>query len=174
MPINSVIAITKFLFNMHRDLKDEISIPIWPDGINLRTINIGVDDEELHTMIQVAFDKPGRQRHSFEDWQSTMMNPTTFIPELWFILEEKGGIIGCALCYEYDDLGWIRQLSVREDRRGNGFGRKLLQNAFAVFKERGFQKAGLAVDADNMHALKLYESVGMKKVVHLDEFSKKV
>lgn len=166
--------LTKFLFNMHRELDGENQAPEWPDGVLLRTINIGVDDRELHNVIQDAFNKPGRSLQSFEEWKSFMMNPVTFIPELWFILEFQSEIIGCALCFEYEELGWVRQLAVRKDLRGKGFGCKLLQQAFSVFKLRGFPKAGLAVEAENVNALKLYTSVGMKKVVHLDEYSKKI
>ena len=103
-----------------------------------------------------------------------MMHPSSFIADIWFVLEHKGEMVGCALCFEYEHLGWVRQLAVRADHRGRGLGRVLLQHAFSVFKNRGFSTVGLAVEAENLKALNLYQSVGMKKVVHLNEFSKRI
>jgi len=167
-------TLTKYLFNMHRDLSGEEHAPQWPDGFRLRTINAGQDDRKLHALIQDAFEKPGRVRQSFDDWREWIMNPDTFIPELWFVLERQGKIVGCALCFAYEDMGWIRQLAVDAEVRGQGLGRKLLQHAFSVFKSRGLPQAGLAVEAQNVNALNLYQSAGLRKTVHLDEFSKKI
>ncbi|MDO9546446.1 MAG: GNAT family N-acetyltransferase [Pelolinea sp.] len=167
-------AVTKHLFNFHRDLDDDPPAPVWPAGVTLRTVKPGADDRALHTLIQDAFDKPGRTPQSFEDWHTFMMHPERFIPDLWFLLEKEGELIGCVLCFDYTDLGWVRQLAVRADQRGAGLGRMLLQHAFHVFKERAYPKAGLAVDCDNTNALQLYTSVGLREVVHLNEFSKKI
>lgn len=167
-------SLTKFLFNMHRPLEGENPPPTWPQGYSVRRVIPGEDDESLHALIQDAFAKPGRVPQPFEEWKSAMMNPLTIIPELWIILEYQGDLAGCALCFEYDDLGWVRQLAVREDHRGKKLGRKLLQQAFHVFDRRGFPKVGLAVEAENTNALNLYQSAGMVKAVHLDEYSKTV
>jgi ribosomal protein S18 acetylase RimI-like enzyme len=113
-------------------------------------------------------------RQTFDEWKSYMMHPDSFIPDLWFLLEAKNELIGCALCFEYLDLGWVRQLAVRADHRGAGLGRMLLQHAFHTFKTRGFPKVGLAVESENETAYKLYENAGMRKVVHLNEYSKKI
>ncbi len=167
-------TLSKFLFNMHRDLADDEPAPQWPDEYKLRTIRPGEDDLALHALIQDAFEKPDHPRQPFDEWREWMMNTATFIPEIWFVLEYKGEIAGCALCFQYGEMGWVRQLAVREDQRGLGLGRKLLLYAFSVFSKRGFAKAGLAVEAENTSALHLYQSAGMNKTVHLDEFSKHI
>ena len=166
--------VTKHLFNLHRDLDGDFPAPVWPAGVTLRNVNPGADDRALHTLIQDAFAKPGRKAQSFDEWQAYMMHPGRFIPDLWFLLEKGDELIGCILCFDYPDLGWVRQLAVRADQRGSGFGRMLLQYAFHVFKGRGYPKAGLAVESENANALKLYTSVGLREVVHLNEFSKKI
>ena len=167
-------AVTKHVFNLHRDLTDDLPAPDWLDGLALRAVNSGADDHALHALIQDAFDKPGRVPQPFDEWKSYMMHPGRFIPELWFLLEADDELIGCALCFEYPDLGWVRQLAVRADRRGVGLGRKLLQHAFRAFKARGFLKAGLAVESENETALVFYEDAGMRKAVHLNEYSKTI
>jgi len=167
-------TVTKHIFNLHRDLADDTPAPVWPDGVTLRGVNPGADDRALHTLIQDAFAKPGRTPQPFDEWQTYMMHPGRFIPELWFLVETENELIGCVLSYEYPDLGWVRQLAVRADHRGAGFGRMLLQHAFSVFKERGFPKVGLAVESENETANKLYQNAGMREVVHLHEYSKKI
>ena len=167
-------AVTKHVFNLHRDLTEDVPAPDWPDGVTLRAVNPGADDHALHTLIQDAFAKPGRVPQPFDEWRSYMMHPGRFIPELWFLLEAEDELIGCALCFEYPDLGWVRQLAVRTDRRGAGLGRMLLEHAFRAFKARGFPKAGLAVESENETANKLYENAGMRAAVHLNEYSKKM
>ncbi|MCJ7626252.1 MAG: hypothetical protein MUO76_22405, partial [Anaerolineaceae bacterium] len=62
--------ITKHIFNLHRDLNDPLSAPVWPAGMTLRTVVPGKDDRGLYTLIQDAFAKPGRKEQSFEDWQA--------------------------------------------------------------------------------------------------------
>jgi len=167
-------TVTKHIFNLHRDLADDIPAPVWPDGVTLRGVSPGADDRALHALIQDAFDKPGRTPQPFDEWQTYMMHPGRFIPELWFLLETENELIGCVLCYEYPALGWVRQLAVCADHRGAGLGRMLLQHAFTVFKERGFPKVGLAVESENETANKLYQNAGMREVVHLHEYSKKI
>jgi len=167
-------AVSKHIFNLHRDLTDDLPAPDWPDGVTLRVVNPGADDRALHTLIQDAFDKPGRVAQPFDEWKSYMMHPDRFISDLWFLLEAENELIGCALCFEYPDLGWVRQLAVRADRRGAGLGRMLLQYAFRAFKARGFSRVGLAVESENETAYKLYESTGMHVVIHLNEYSKKI
>ena len=171
---NAGYHITKHLFNLHRDLDDDLPTPVWPAGVTLRTVNPGADDRALHALIQDAFTKPGRKTQSFEEWQSYMMHPGRFIPDLWFLLEKEDELIGCVLCFDYNDLGWVRQLAVRAEQRGAGLGRMLLQHALYIFKQRGYPKVGLAVESENATALKLYTSVGLREVVHLNEFSKKI
>ena len=172
--VDAGYAVTKHVFNLHRDLTDHLPTPDWLDGVVLRAVNPGADDHALHALIQDAFDKPGRVPQPFDEWKSYMMHPGRFIPELWFLLKAGDELIGCALCFEYPDLGWVRQLAVRANRRGAGLGRMLLEHAFRAFKARGFLKAGLAVESENETARKLYESAGMRTAVHLKEYSKKI
>jgi mycothiol synthase len=167
-------SVAKYIFNLHRDLDGANPAPEWPDGIALRTVQSGADDRALHTLVQDAFQKPGRSPQSFAEWQKFMMNENIFIPDLWFLLEKDAQLIGCALCFEYEGLGWVRQLAVSADQRGRGLGRKLLQHAFHVFQKRGFPKVGLAAESENETAINLYTSAGMRKVIHLHEFTKHI
>jgi ribosomal protein S18 acetylase RimI-like enzyme len=55
---------------------------------------------------------------------------------------------------------WLEDLFVSEDARGQGLGRALLEECFAVARSRGCKRIELDVQADNTGALRLYESAG--------------
>ena len=89
-----------------------------------------------------------------------------FDPTLWFIAEDDQGIVGFALCLpelsEDPDAGYVSELGVREDRRGEGLGLALLQHTFVEFRRRGKARVSLHVDTDNLTgAVRLYERAGM-------------
>lgn len=46
----------------------------------------------------------------------------------FFVVEDDGGLVGCAACHvTWEDLAEVKCMAVREDRRGLGWGRKLLE-----------------------------------------------
>jgi ribosomal protein S18 acetylase RimI-like enzyme len=70
------------------------------------------------------------------------------------------------LCPWYPDTGWIRQVAVRADQRGQGLGLALLHHAFGALYERGHREVGLGVDEWNeTGAKRLYERAGMTAVL---------
>jgi len=58
---------------------------------------------------------------------------------------------------------WIREIAVRPDYQGNGYGRQMLVKALQWGKEKGADKAFLAVDVENDNALSLYTSLGFER-----------
>jgi ribosomal protein S18 acetylase RimI-like enzyme len=166
----------KFVFNMQADLEGAAPEARWPEGVTVRTARPGNDDRPIYELIQETFARPGRNAPSFEDWKSLLMRPDIFNPELWFLAESEGRMIGACLCPEYQDArqGWVRQLGVLSAWRKKGIGAALLRHAFGEFKRRGFSKAGLAVESDNPNAVTFYEGVGMRAVRRYDEYQKAV
>jgi GNAT superfamily N-acetyltransferase len=146
--------------------------PSWPEGVACRTTVPGQDDRAIHELIQTAFDRPGRERHPFEDWRSFMMRPDIFRPDLWFLAVASGEVIGACLCFEYPDLGWVRQLGVAEPWRRQGLGGALLRHAFGQFARRGYRKVGLTVASDNPDAFAFYTQVGMDPLRRYVEYQK--
>jgi mycothiol synthase len=166
--------LNKFIFNMHIDLSDDIVQPALPDDILIRNAQTGIDDKKIHAVIQKAFLKPGRSEQSFDEWKEFMMRADLYQSNLWFLALHKNEIVGTCLCFPYENLGWVRQLAVSEDFRNRGLGSTLLRHAFWAFKQRGYKKVGLAVESNNVNACRLYEKVGMQKVIHLDEYQKEI
>jgi len=163
-----------FIFNMYIDLDQDLPEPNPQSGITIRTAITGQDDRAIHALVQEAFDWRERTPQPFEDWKEFMMRPDIYDETLWFLAEKDSEIIGTCLCTTYSDLGWIRQLAVKKVFRKLGIGLALLQAAFREFKFRGYPKAGLSVESENPNAYHFYETAGMYKAVHLDEYVKQV
>jgi ribosomal protein S18 acetylase RimI-like enzyme len=63
---------------------------------------------------------------------------------------------------------------VAENWRRKGIGTALLYHAFGVFRKRGYDRAGLAVDGENPNAYVFYQWVGMQCVRQHDEYERVV
>jgi ribosomal protein S18 acetylase RimI-like enzyme len=57
-------------------------------------------------------------------------------------------------------IAWIYDITVDEDRRGEGWGRAIMRAFEGEARSRGYARAGLNVYADNQVARRLYESLG--------------
>lgn len=148
--------------------------PDWPAGITVRTMQPGRDDRVVHALIQAAFDRPGRDPQPFESWQEFMMAPEMFRPELWFLAEADGEMVGACLCVLYEPAGWVRQLGVAQVWRRRGLGTALLRHAFQEFWRRKLEHVGLAVTADNERAIHVYEAAGMQRLQQYDEYQQDI
>lgn len=168
-------ACVKHHFRMQIELTELPPEVVWPEGLTLRTIQPGVDDEKVFDLIQHAFTYEADDDGSrFTSWRDYMMRPDHFHPEMWFLLEQGDELVACALCYDYEIYGWVRQLAVRETWRGRGLASTMLQHIFHFFYQRGLPKVALGVNATNLTALRLYQRLGMTKVRQYDEFHKQI
>jgi mycothiol synthase len=150
-------------WRMTMPLEDRPPPPVWPDGVIVRTFDQERDTRAVYSLIQDAFgDNERHTAESFEEWQAFMIDREAFEPGLWFIAESKGEIVGCVLCPNYEDEGWIRQLAVSREWRRRGLGTALLRQAMSEFTRRGRKELGLVVDSWNRTGAKeLYERAGM-------------
>jgi ribosomal protein S18 acetylase RimI-like enzyme len=162
----------KYHFRMQIESDSLPPAPTWPEGCTLRTIVAEQDDQRVYEFIQTAFAQPGRTPPSFENWRDYMMRPDHFEKDLWFLLFHGEELIGAALCYDYSEFGWVRQLGVASSWRGQGIGSALLRHTFRIFFQQGHQKVALGVDSTRPQAQSLYESVGMSCVRRFDDYYK--
>jgi mycothiol synthase len=151
-------------WRMTMPLADSPPPPTWPDGVVVRTFDQERDTRAVYALVQDAFgDNERHTAESFEEWQAFMIDRDAFEPGLWFIAESDGEIVGCVLCPNYEDEGWIRQLAVSRDWRRRGLGTALLRQAMSELRRRGRREIGLVVDSWNRTGAKdLYEHAGMK------------
>jgi GNAT superfamily N-acetyltransferase len=153
----------RHFWRMVIDLREPTPAARWPEGASVRTFEPG-DEATVHELVQEAFSDNYRNvPTAFADWRAVMMERESFDPSLWFLAVSGGKIVGAALCPDYANQGWVRQLGVAREWRGRGVGTALLREAFREFARRGKPEAGLVVDSFNRSgAQEFYLSVGMR------------
>jgi mycothiol synthase len=150
--------------------------PVWPQGVALRPFRRERDAHAVYRLVQEAFaDVEGQALRSYHQWEQFMLNRADFDAGLWFVAVRGHAPVATALCFDYGNEGWVRQLAVRRRERRQGLGLALLSHAFAVFRLRGRPSAGLAVDAANSTgANRLYERAGMRVQRRFDRYVRPV
>jgi mycothiol synthase len=150
-------------WRMSMPLEEHPPPPAWPNGVRVRTFDQERDTRAVYALVQDAFgDNERHTAESFEEWQAFMIDREAFEPGLWFIAESKGEIVGCVLCPNYEDEGWVRQLAVAREWRRRGLGTALLRQAMSELSRRGRKEIGLVVDSGNRTGAKeMYERAGM-------------
>jgi mycothiol synthase len=163
---------------MEVDLSEPSSAPEWPSGIATRSFRPG-DERTFYDVYAESF-KDSREPvdESYEAWAHWLLDGPSFAPDLWFLALDGDQPAGVAICHPHHtaaDLAWVRILGVLRPWRRRGLGRALLLHAFAAFRERGFARAGLGVDAESVTgANRLYEQAGMHVSARYDVYEKVV
>ena len=167
-------ALTKYHFQMGIRLDRPPPAPVWPEGVSVRTAVPAQDGRTIHQLVETAFARPGRTALTYDEWQGLMIRVDTFDPDLWFLAVARETLVGVCLGLTFPKLGWVRQLAVDEGWRRRGLGTALLHHAFGVYHERGYERAGLAVDGENPDAYAFYQRVGMHRVRQHDEYEREI
>ena len=81
-------------------------------------------------------------------------------PELFFVAEVDGQIVGTVMGGYDGHRGWIYLLAVAPGHRRQGIGRQLLRHVETELASRGCPKINLQVLADNSAVVKFYEACG--------------
>ncbi|MTH53383.1 GNAT family N-acetyltransferase [Bacillus mangrovi] len=127
-----------------------------PDSsdVSLRPSN----DEDFDLEVQLDVDCFGYKRSEAEKYRAQLKAEDK---SAYYILEHKGTAAGKVRVWEENGEAWIYGFAVTPKEQGKGIGRKTLA---AIIREETEKQNGiyLEVEAENMHALKLYESCGFK------------
>lgn len=147
---------------MEVELGADCPEPLWPDGITVRTFEVGRDAPACHALQNLAWAQyKTYEPVSFERWADLIREPD-FDPSLWFLAEQDDKLAGMCLCREYEDQAWVTSLGVDPEHRGRGLGEALLRHAFARLRARGVGRVGLSVSSrTTQSAWRIYERVGM-------------
>ena len=153
----------RYLSLMTIDLDEAPDPPRWPAEVRVRALDENSELQHVHEVQQTVFpDRPA----DFYSWLHEYTGDD-FDLSLWFVAEDDSGIAGFALCSanlaEDTEAGYVAELGVRPDRRGEGLGLALLRHTFVEFHRRGQRRVSLHVDVDNLTgALRLYTQAGMR------------
>ena len=167
--------VARSFWRMEIEMEEEPEAPVWPEGIEVRSFRSG-DERAVHAAVEEAFrDTEGQLPRSYEDWEQTMLGRDDFDPSLWFLAVDGDEIAGTSLCLNEEDVGWVRQLTVRRPWRRRGLGLALLRHSFREYHRRGMRRVGLSVDSRNSTgATRLYERAGMRVAWQYDFYEKTV
>jgi ribosomal protein S18 acetylase RimI-like enzyme len=142
-----------------------VSTPTWPGGVSLRTYADG-DGPATKALLDRAYGgwDDTYVARPLDDWLAFMTEHDEFDPDLWFLAEQDGELIACALHWrEHQGRGWLKDLVVDEGHRGRGLGSALVRHGLAVYAGRGAERVGLKVDdANPTGAPRLYAALGFE------------
>ena len=162
----------RHFFRMGIDTTDPavpLTAPPLPDGTTIEVARSEAQRRELHDVFEASFvDHWDHHDRDADAWLAIMDALDGHDPDRWWLVRVDGE--PAALCIlddsrlEFGD-GYVRTLGVREDFRGRGLARWLLQRAFVEYRDLGRGRVMLMVDSDSpTGARALYESVGMHPV----------
>ena len=82
-------------------------------------------------------------------------------PDLFFVAEIEGEVVGTVLAGWDGHRGWIYSLGVRPDLQRGGIGSALLAHAVEALRARGCPKVNLQIRGDNRDVVGFYERLGL-------------
>jgi mycothiol synthase len=137
--------------------------PAAPHGVKMETVAAQAW-REFHAVIEQTFaDHWGHVPQTYDRWLERSKAHPDHDPTLWFAARRDDRMIGAANCSLRDGRGYVSDLGVLPEFRGQGIGRALLVHAMHAFWERDLPDVRLHVDTANATGAKaLYESVGMR------------
>lgn len=166
-------AYTRTFWRMRIDLTAPPPAPVWPEGITLRTYQLGPDDRPVWAALEEAFlDHWNWHVTPFDEWMERTQKPN-FDPSLWFLAMDGDQIAGVTLATPETAHTWINKVAVRRPWRNRGLARALLRHMLGAIYARGATRAELGVDSESLTgAQRLYESEGMRPAAAWALYSK--
>ena len=153
-------------FRMEIDLDGERRPPAWPEGIAARTVREGEEERVYGAVCEAWQDTNDPMDETFDEWAHWMIRQDSFDRELWFLAFAGDDLAGFSLCKQSStdpSAGYVANLGVLRPWRRRGLGEALLLHSFDAFRERGWTRGTLGVDASSKTgATRLYERVGMR------------
>jgi ribosomal protein S18 acetylase RimI-like enzyme len=153
-------------YRMEIELTGERRSPVWPDGVTVRTVGPAEHRPVYDTVVEVWQDTSDPWDEPFESWRHWTVDGPAYDQSLWFLALADEELAGFSLCRQDPvdrKAGHVATLGVRRQWRRQGLGEALLLHSFDAFRERGYARATLGVDASSpTGATRLYERAGMR------------
>lgn len=123
---------------------------------------------KVHSDVRPDLFKKGAKKYADDELKAIINNENTPV----FVAEKAGKVFGYAFCIHQQFLNnnnmtdvktlYIDDLCVDECARGQHIGTMLYHYVINYAKEHGYYNVTLNVWADNVNAVKFYESIGLK------------
>ncbi len=165
-------------FRMVADLDGTVPTPAWPEGIEVRPLDVETHGRLLHAADEEAFaEEWGYTPMAYDAWAKRIFEKAQFDASMFVVAWDGDDIAGFSFNYakRMGDWGWVGVLGVSPDRRRQGLGLALLQESFRRFRDAGETVVALGVDSQNpTGATRLYERAGMRVLWRADVWEKEL
>lgn len=154
------------MFDLLRAVDDSwvLPDPVYPEGIRVSDFSPDHAEAVWHLIYVDAgwAEVPGHPHRDYDGWHPLFVTEHT-LPHLQALAWRGDRLVGVSTGRIFSDgTGWTAQLAVAKDERGSGLGRALLLDGMHRRRAAGATTLGLAVQAENKHALDLYLSTGLR------------
>jgi mycothiol synthase len=163
--------VTRFGYQMIRDLRQPIPPAELPEGIEIRPVR-EADHRRIWDADAEAFlDLWNATTRTEEDFVGWFANPD-LDTSLWRVGWDGDEVAGVVATFVYPEdnerlglsRGWLEHVSVRRPWRRRGLASALIADAMRGLAARGIREAALGVDAENVSgALRVYEALGFRR-----------
>lgn len=149
------------LLIMRADVTGPVIVPPLPEGVSIRTFEVGADEVPWLDVNARAFaHHPEQGRLTLEDLRERETD-SWFDPAGFLLAVQDGAVVGFHWTKQHpNQLGEVYVLAVDPDAGGRGLGKALLGEGLRHLRERGNTAVQLYVEADHEAAVGLYLAHG--------------
>ncbi|NUS72171.1 MAG: mycothiol synthase [Corynebacteriales bacterium] len=163
---------TRLLWKFSYDNTAELPEPRFPDGVVVRTFEVGRDESAWLRVNSAAFaNHPEQGKWTAADLAARIAEPW-FDPKGFFLLTRDDELVGFHWTKAHSDVvGEIYVIGIDPTAHGSGLGTSLALLGLRHLQAQGRKEVILYVEADNDAAVHIYRKLGFVLVATDSEYS---